>query len=220
MPALGSLNHDPSLAVPAPRLLVEQSARGARVAISNPPAFAAMGREALHLVAGLALTAALVILGLYLLRVNGGEWWYQGLVCLVVSGFVIAAVAAEAYRNCGIVTEIAVRDGDRVKTGDLLVRLDSTTAAANLAIITKGLDEPNSNLDAEGDAALSKAILAVRERGGIVVVVAHRPNTLESVDMALTMMDGGVVAFGPKEEVFRKVLRPSIVPVPKAGVAS
>jgi ATP-binding cassette subfamily C protein len=82
------------------------------------------------------------------------------------------------------------------------------------------LDEPNSNLDAEGDAALSKAILAVRERGGIVVVVAHRPNTLESVDMALTMMDGGVVAFGPKEEVFRKVLRPSIVPVPKAGVAS
>jgi ATP-binding cassette subfamily C protein len=86
------------------------------------------------------------------------------------------------------------------------------------------LDEPNSNLDADGDAALTRAILSIRERGGIAVVVAHRPSALEGVDMALTMMDGGIVAFGPKDEVLRKVLRTNIVPVPKTrereGVAS
>ena len=76
------------------------------------------------------------------------------------------------------------------------------------------LDEPNSNLDAEGDAALSRAILSVRRRGGIAIVVAHRPSALENVDMALAMVNGGVAAFGPKEEVLRKVLRPNVVAVP------
>ena len=44
------------------------------------------------------------------------------------------------------------------------------------------LDEPNSNLDAEGEEALTKAILGVRARGGIVIVVAHRPSALAAVD--------------------------------------
>ena len=72
------------------------------------------------------------------------------------------------------------------------------------------LDEPNSNLDAEGDAALTQAILSVRRRGGIAIVVAHRPSALEGVDMALAMVNGGVAAFGEKEEVLRKVLRPNV----------
>ncbi|MCB1487118.1 MAG: type I secretion system permease/ATPase [Bauldia sp.] len=71
------------------------------------------------------------------------------------------------------------------------------------------LDEPNSNLDAEGDAALSRAIMSVRKRGGIAIVVAHRPSALEAVDMALAMVNGGVAAFGEKDEVLRKVLKPS-----------
>src|ERR1700759_750530 len=49
------------------------------------------------------------------------------------------------------------------------------------------LDEPNSNLDAEGDEALSRAILGVRSRGGIVVVVAHRPSAIANVDLLLMM---------------------------------
>jgi ATP-binding cassette subfamily C protein len=75
------------------------------------------------------------------------------------------------------------------------------------------LDEPNSNLDAEGDAALTQAILSVRRRGGVAIVVAHRPSALEGVDMALAMVNGGMAAFGEKEEVLRKVLRPNVVPV-------
>ena len=52
------------------------------------------------------------------------------------------------------------------------------------------LDEPNSNLDAEGDEALTRAILGVRARGGIVVVVAHRPSAIAGVDYILVMAKG------------------------------
>ena len=62
------------------------------------------------------------------------------------------------------------------------------------------LDEPNSNLDAEGEEALTKAILGVRARGGIVIIVAHRPSALAAVDHVLAMVRGTQQAFGPKDE--------------------
>lgn len=65
------------------------------------------------------------------------------------------------------------------------------------------LDEPNSNLDAEGEEALMKAVAAVRSRGGIVVIVAHRPSALQSVDMVGIVQNGKLVAFGPKDEVVK-----------------
>jgi ATP-binding cassette subfamily C protein len=68
------------------------------------------------------------------------------------------------------------------------------------------LDEPNASLDADGDAALTAAIAGVRARGGIVVIVAHRPSALACIDLVLIMADGQVQAFGPKEEVLRKSL--------------
>lgn len=70
------------------------------------------------------------------------------------------------------------------------------------------LDEPNSNLDAEGEHALTQAILSVRARGGIVVVIAHRPSALAGVDQVLVIANGTVRNFGPKEEVLTKTLRP------------
>jgi ATP-binding cassette subfamily C protein len=73
------------------------------------------------------------------------------------------------------------------------------------------LDEPNSNLDAEGDEALSRAIFGVRERNGIVIVVAHRPSAIAGVDLVLVMNGGRQQAFGPKDEILAKVLqRPSL----------
>ncbi len=69
------------------------------------------------------------------------------------------------------------------------------------------LDEPNSNLDAEGEEALTKAILGVRARGGIVVVGAHRSSALVAVDYVMTMLNGRQQAFGPKEEVLSRVAR-------------
>jgi PrtD family type I secretion system ABC transporter len=69
------------------------------------------------------------------------------------------------------------------------------------------LDEPNSNLDAEGEQALTQAILSARARGRIVVVIAHRPSALAAVDLVLVMADGRTQAFGLKDEVLSKVLR-------------
>ena len=75
------------------------------------------------------------------------------------------------------------------------------------------LDEPNSNLDAEGESALIRAMAAVRERGGTVIVVAHRPSAISVLDQLMMVKDGQVVAFGPKDEVLRKVMaRPVEVP--------
>jgi len=69
------------------------------------------------------------------------------------------------------------------------------------------LDEPNSNLDTEGDEALIRAVRAARERGAIVVVVAHRPIGVEAANLLLVLAEGRVQAFGPKETVLGQVLQ-------------
>jgi ATP-binding cassette subfamily C protein len=76
------------------------------------------------------------------------------------------------------------------------------------------LDEPNSNLDAEGDEALTRAILGLRARGAITVVVAHRPSAIAGVDYILIMAKGRQQQFGPKEEILTRVTAPN--PAPRA----
>ncbi|AVA25882.1 type I secretion system permease/ATPase [Rhizobium sp. NXC24] len=63
------------------------------------------------------------------------------------------------------------------------------------------LDEPNSNLDAEGEASLTKALLGIRARGGIAIVVAHRPSALAAADKVAIIANGQLQAFGPKDEI-------------------
>lgn len=70
------------------------------------------------------------------------------------------------------------------------------------------LDEPNSNLDAEGEVALTSAVETLREQGGIVVVIAHRPSALGNMNKVLCMRGGQALAFGPRDEVLKKVLMP------------
>ena len=69
------------------------------------------------------------------------------------------------------------------------------------------LDEPSSNLDAEGEGALTQAILNVRHRGGIAVVVAHRPKALDALDHVLAIAEGKTLCFGPRDQVLKKILR-------------
>ena len=78
------------------------------------------------------------------------------------------------------------------------------------------MDEPNANLDAEGEAAVVRAIVSVRERGGIAIVVAHRPSAISVVDKVLMMEGGRQRAFGPKDEVLSKVLQ--VAPAPGLAV--
>lgn len=63
------------------------------------------------------------------------------------------------------------------------------------------LDEPNSHLDAEGEAALAQAIKALKERGATVVLIAHRTGVLQSVDKLLVLREGAVEGLGPREEI-------------------
>ena len=74
------------------------------------------------------------------------------------------------------------------------------------------LDEPNSNLDADGETALTAAISSVRERGGICIVIAHRPSALANVSHVLVMRQGRMEAFGPRDEILEKIIgKPRII---------
>ena len=79
------------------------------------------------------------------------------------------------------------------------------------------LDEPSSNLDSEGEEALTQAILGVRDRGGVAIIIAHRPSALAAVDQVLVMENGAASMFGKKDEVLRAVMRR--VPLPAANLS-
>jgi ABC-type protease/lipase transport system fused ATPase/permease subunit len=63
------------------------------------------------------------------------------------------------------------------------------------------MDEPNSNLDSEGEQALTAAIKSIKARGGIAIVVAHRPSALAAVDLLAVIQQGKLLAFGDKDEI-------------------
>ena len=70
------------------------------------------------------------------------------------------------------------------------------------------LDEPNANLDHDGDQALMRTLNRLREDGVTVVIIAHRPSVLASVDKLLVLRDGAVEVFGPRKEIMTRVTRP------------
>ena len=67
------------------------------------------------------------------------------------------------------------------------------------------LDEPNSNLDDQGERELVSALQRVKERGCTVIVITHRTMVLMCVDKILVMKDGAAVSFGPREQVLAKL---------------
>jgi PrtD family type I secretion system ABC transporter len=67
------------------------------------------------------------------------------------------------------------------------------------------LDEPNANLDADGENALSRAIQILRQNKSIVIVISHRPSVIAALDMALVLYEGKSIAFGSCQEVFARV---------------
>ncbi|HWI29342.1 MAG TPA: type I secretion system permease/ATPase [Stellaceae bacterium] len=77
------------------------------------------------------------------------------------------------------------------------------------------LDEPNASLDHEGEEALHRAILRLKETGTTVVMIAHRPSVLGLADKLLVLRNGMVDAYGSRAEVIAKlnVGRPTAVPM-------
>ena len=57
------------------------------------------------------------------------------------------------------------------------------------------LDEPNANLDADGENALVKAIETLRNEQSIVIVISHRPNALAALNMTMVIYGGRLISF-------------------------
>jgi ATP-binding cassette, subfamily C, bacterial len=69
------------------------------------------------------------------------------------------------------------------------------------------LDEPNSNLDNEGSAALNAAIRAMKEEGRSVLIMAHRPAAIQECDLLLVLEGGVRKGFGPRDQVLRDLVK-------------
>ncbi len=84
------------------------------------------------------------------------------------------------------------------------------------------LDEPNANLDAEGETALIETIQSTRDRGATVVIIAHRHRAISVTDKLLALKDGVQIAFGIRDEVLTSMAqaRGAVVPKEKLSVVA
>ena len=111
----------------------------------------------------------------------------------------------------GYDTEIG--DGGSQLSGGQRQRIGLARALYGDAILLV-FDEPNSNLDAEGEMSLVAAIEDAKKRGCAVIVMAHRPSAIAACEMLLVMRDGQQHAFGPRNEVLQMATRKSGQVVP------
>ncbi len=99
-----------------------------------------------------------------------------------------------------------IREGQSRLSGGQIQRIGLARALYDDPVIIV-LDEPNSNLDNEGSAALNRAIRALKTEGRSVLIMAHRPNAIQECDTLLVMENGMRMAFGPKDEVLKATVR-------------
>lgn len=82
------------------------------------------------------------------------------------------------------------------------------------------LDEPNSNLDSDGEAALAAALGRLREAGITTVIITHRANILAAVDKILLLRGGAVEALGKRDEILPRLTRPAQPPRPISAIVN
>src|SRR5215470_17808917 len=80
------------------------------------------------------------------------------------------------------------------------------------------LDEPDANLDTEGEVALTRTIAALRTAGRIPIVVSHRANVLGALNMAMLLYNGRMLTFGSRDQVFEHIARAAGRQMPVAPV--
>jgi ATP-binding cassette subfamily C exporter for protease/lipase len=78
------------------------------------------------------------------------------------------------------------------------------------------LDEPNANLDAEGEDALMRAIDAMKANGATVVIISHKPGVFRAADKMLVLREGRVELFGPRDQVMARLVKPAQAPETRA----
>jgi len=113
-----------------------------------------------------------------------------------------------------------IGEGGAVLSGGMRQRIALARAVYGTPSLVV-LDEPNSNLDAEGDSALVNCITQLKQLGTTVVIIAHRSNTLGVSDKILVLHNGAAVLYGPRAEVLPKLARPvALKAVSAAGAAA
>ena len=98
-----------------------------------------------------------------------------------------------------------IGDGGRVLSGGQRQRIGLARALYKQPKIVI-LDEPNSNLDEEGERALVKSWELLKKQGTTVIVVSHKPTLLGGVDKLLLLQNGQVSLFGPRDAVLKKMV--------------
>jgi ABC-type protease/lipase transport system fused ATPase/permease subunit len=109
-----------------------------------------------------------------------------------------------------------IGDGGYVLSGGQRQRIGLARAIFGMPSIIV-LDEPNANLDSDGEAALVRSLQQLREAKRTVVLITHKTNILAIADKVLFLAGGQVQAFGSRDEVLAKVLGPRIAQLPSQG---
>jgi PrtD family type I secretion system ABC transporter len=114
--------------------------------------------------------------------------------------------------------ETQVGEGGMILSGGYRQRIGLARAVfGNPSLVV--LDEPSSNLDSEGEAALADCILKLKKGRVTVVIVSHRPTTVATVDKILLLKDGAVECFGPRAEVLARLFPPTPMVTMAPGAA-
>ncbi|TCR68386.1 type I secretion system permease/ATPase [Bosea sp. BK604] len=134
------------------------------------------------------------------------------------------AAVLEASRTAGVHELIGrlplgydtnVNDGDFKLSGGQRQRIGLARALyASPRLIV--LDEPNANLDAEGEQSLIRAINAARDSGAMVVLIAHRPSVMQVVDKILVLREGRIAQFGPRSAIAGMITPSGLVEIEPA----
>jgi PrtD family type I secretion system ABC transporter len=117
----------------------------------------------------------------------------------------------------GYNTEIG--DGGLALSGGQRQRIGLARAVFGLPALIV-LDEPNASLDPAGEAALTEALKQLKAARRSVVLITHRPAALAQCDLVLALKDGAALAFGPRDEVMKRVAQgsaPTQMPQPAAS---
>ncbi len=114
--------------------------------------------------------------------------------------------------------ETAVGEGGAVLSGGVRQRIGLARAVyASPSLVV--LDEPSSNLDADGDVALGDCLIELKKKGVTVVLISHRPASIVTADKLLLLKDGGVEFFGPRLDVLAKLAPRAVNRVPQVRSA-
>lgn len=103
-----------------------------------------------------------------------------------------------------------IGDGGQALSGGQRQRIGLARAVYGMPALIV-LDEPNASLDATGEQALMDAVRRLKEAGKTVIIITHKTNSLALCDLVLLMKDGAVQAFGPRDDVLRRLMGPRVV---------